>query len=326
MKNKFKSATRTKEGIVYSFFADIASRNVELFDKDKIYEQTPTSYAFKDCPARVFGLTSPSFCSSLHEVTNGEGSEKDKINTLHSSSLLGLLTFYKMKEPGQRMDIKIGEVNFSFERVVFERTNKVFSPSVGLSSIDIALYGKANGEDCVLYLESKFSEFLHRRKCTSSDKNKQYEQYYDCILQDNDIDVTSYNESGKMVVVSKKGEHYCEGIKQMVSHYIGALNSEDRKDHKIYLAPIIFDFCDTNLESAESFKKDGSVQDYKDIYPSLAKALNKNYDALNSLNPKNYPRYENEVIVIEEVLTYQTFFKKVVGYSLDETVKEYYNL
>lgn len=321
-----------------AFFCDIADKGEGVFKKDlELIKQSKTSFAFKDCPGTVFGLVSPAFCNAFHEVTSGEGSEKDKINTLHSSSLLGLLTFYKMKEPGSHINININieGIDFTFDKVVFEKTNKVFSPSVGLSSIDIALYGTANGKNCVLYLESKFSEFLHRGDSITSDKAEQYKDYYDLILKDGRIDIShTYNEkdekkTGKMTVSSKSGEqHYCEGIKQMVSHYIGALNSEDRFGRDIYLAPIIFDFSNSGLESAEVFASDGSVSDYMEIYPTLARELNSKYIQLDGIIPRKYKckRGKHEVKVIEKVLTYQSVFKELKCLELDPVVKSFYNL
>lgn len=325
----FKRASNQKGGLVYRFFSDLAEKGDGIFQRDvELIQQNKTSFAFKDCPGTVFGLSSPSFCNAFHEVTSGEGSEKDKINTLHSSSLLGLLSFYKMKEPGSHINIKIGDINFSFDKIIFEKTNKVFSPSVGLSSIDMALYGTANGGSCVLYLESKFSEFLHRGDCVSSDKAKQYQKYYEVILRDSAIDIShSYDDKrGKMIVSSKSGKHYCEGIKQMVSHYIGALNSEDRVQRDIYLAPIIFDFSDSGLESAEAFARDGSVKDYVDLYPTLANELNSKYTELDAINPKNFKRGNKAVIAIDKVLTYQSLFRDIDGIQLDSVVKSYYNL
>ena len=57
-------------------------------------------------------------------------------------------------------------VNFKFNEVKFEKENRVFHHNFGKSQIDIALYGTVsrnnNVKEAVLYLESKFSEYLYK--------------------------------------------------------------------------------------------------------------------------------------------------------------------
>lgn len=328
----FEKAKKLKGGLVYSYFTDLLKKDTLLKDIPYLKKQNTKSFAFTDCVARVFGLQSKEFCTAFHEVTTGEGAEKDKISTIHSSSLLGLLAFYKMKFDNQRMRIKLGDTNFCFDRVVFERTNPVFSKSVGLSSIDIALYGTANGKPAVLYLESKFSEYLERKESKSPDKNKQYQVYYEALSnfigEDNSgKEITFKYEDGKLIVSSSK-PHYCEGIKQMISHYIGALNSDDRKDYDIYIGSILFDFENTELKCSKDFKNEGHYSDYCSIYQKLVQEFKRSKEKFENIEPPKFIKRDSShsVTILPKIISYKDFFDQVELYELDDVVKKYYCL
>lgn len=285
------------------------------------------SFSFQKCPGEVFSLSSPQFCTAFHQVINGEGKEKYKINTLHSSSLLGLLCFYKVSEKNPlelELEFDNNRIHFRFNAVKFEKTNRVFSPSVGKSSIDIALYGEDNqSQPSVLYLESKFTEYLEFGNSKSSDKKSQYQGFFDTLNKNSELDIVHKYENSKLIL---SGNHYCEGIKQMVSHFIGAVRSEDDKDRNIYLAPILFNF---NKDfSNESFN------DYCTIYGYLAEGLNKLKgkpdELLRCFNDYSKVKKEDlkntkNLFISNKVLTYQELFPKNNNF-LDDVVKKYYFL
>lgn len=285
------------------------------------------SFSFQKCPGEVFSLSSPQFCTAFHQVINGEGKEKYKINTLHSSSLLGLLCFYKVSEKNPlelELEFDTNRIHFRFNAVKFEKTNRVFSPSVGKSSIDIALYGEDNqSQPSVLYLESKFTEYLEFGNSKSSDKKSQYQGFFNTLNKNSELDIVHKYENSKLIL---SGNHYCEGIKQMVSHFIGAVRSEDDKDRNIYLAPILFNF---NKDfSNESFN------DYCTIYGHLAEGLNKLKgrpdELLRCFNDYSKVKKEDlkntkNLFISNKVLTYQELFPKNNNF-LDDVVKKYYFL
>lgn len=332
----FEKVASSDEANVYNYFKEL--NPVFFLDSRAIYKQGRSSFAFENCPGEVFGTSSPEFCRALRDVTSGEGQEKEKINTLHSSSLLGLMCFYAVSE-NNKLKATIpfnGEnIDFEFDKAVFEKTNRVFSPSVGLSSIDIALYGRANGERVALYLESKFSEYLHIGNYTGSDKKAQYRPFYEILkrhLGDIKYEIahkSNGEEDGKLHLNGKN--HYCEGIKQMVSHLIGAVNSDDNNNvDKIYLAPILFDFRRDEDKETKFYKKcDSLFKDYEEQYSKLSKGLN---ELLGKINDKELFKYATakrteQIVVSDRVLTYQNFFEKYAPeYKLKETVKEFYRL
>lgn len=332
----FEKVSSHKDGMVYNYFKEL--RPEFFIDSRTIYEQGLSSFAFRNYPGEVFGTSSPEFYRAYLEVTSGEGREKEKINTLHSSSLLGLMCFYAVSE-SNKLKISIPfsgkNIDFEFDKVVFEKTNRVFSPSVGLSSIDIALYGTAKGKRIALYLESKFSEYLHTGNYSGSDKKAQYRPFYDILqpyLKDIKYEIKNSSNGKEDGKLHLNGKHYCEGIKQMVSHLIGAVNSEDNnKVDRIYIAPIIFDFRRENKKGTTFYQVcDNLYSDYKEQYTQLAKGLNALCDKINDKDLFKYAEATkpDQIAVSESILTYQEFFGECFsnGYTLPETVKEFYQL
>ncbi len=307
----------------FPFFRMLLEKNV-FFDSPErcnIEKRKSDTFVFENNIKTVFDIQDDCFDECYDAVINGEGNEDRKIKSIRSSSLLGLLTFYKVHSAHKlilRKIINNKVFEFLFDQVVFEKTNRVFHPSIGLSSIDVALYGTVNGKPCVLYLESKFTEYLERKDLLKTKrKNKitfpiscKYEDYYRNLFINYPGLEWKTDKNGLELLSNNGTPHYCEGIKQMISHYIGAKNSDDLfKGLKVYLGTILFDFSgyDCNVD------KDGElIKDYKKLYSELAKRLN--------------IKGGNNITVIEEAFTYQDLFSQTYGYNLDKRVKEYYQL
>lgn len=351
-KKEFEKASLTKKGKVYKYFHDNYD-NIELFKVDTldIIKQNSSSFAFARCVGDVFGVCTQEFQNAFFQVVSGKGQEINNIRTLHSSALLGLLCFYSINEENPLiidMPFNNEKVKFEFNRVEFEKTNPVFKNPIVQSCIDIALYGTANGVRAVLYLESKFSEYLEAKDYPSPDKNKRYEQFYKYLAgEDNKEDQNflkncgiSYSytnkkntEDGKLHInnIDKNKQHYCEGLKQMVSHTIGAVNSDEER-REIYLAPVLFDFGKLFDDP-----KDNAFTDYCDVYGKFAAGLKNLRDRLTTSNCyKNFfpdsnnteaplVRNKNKLFISDKVLSYQEFFKNA-NFKLPSSVKEYYNL
>ena len=277
---------------------------------------------FKNEIKDVFEIYDDRFDECYNAVANGEGHESSKIKSIRSSSLLGLLTFYKVHSGTEMVfSAKINgeDTCFCFKEVVFEKTNRVFHPSLGLSSIDIALYGTANGSECVLYLESKFTEYLEKKDMKKSTSRNgttkypisiKYKSSYEEIMSNSQYMEYNIEEKG-IELIGKDKQHYCEGIKQMISHYIGANNSEDLyKGLKVYLGTILYDFKPTG-----TVDQNGEIlEDYKACYTELARRLNK------------ISNEGSKLVVIETPFTYHDFFANLKNYELDDLVKRYYSL
>ena len=318
---------------VYEYFAH--SSYDDVFNKKglKIVQAGETSLQFKPTKdndkfktlEQAFNIILPSKCApkknhSLFrtrflEAAYGKGSELREITQLNSSALVALMCFYPVNDLNP---IKITLVadgtnhTLSLTELHLEKENPVYTPNRP-SSIDIALYGKdvSSGENVVLFLESKFGEYFGSENCRAG---KSYKEFYNEIVniqskQNPPMDIQfKADESGVEV---NGPTQYCEGIKQMISHYIGSeksyeLNQENRT---IYLGTILFDFS-----SLAPYSKN-SLEDYKTCYKGLARILN---SIANN--------HKKDIRIIDDAFTYQEFFSKVGEFKLDEDVKEFYKL
>lgn len=190
----------------------------------------------------------------------------------------------------------------------FEVKNKIGNGHP--SNIDVVLSGTYSDEPnkkAYILLECKFSEYLHWGKC-SGIKNSVYGEIYAELSETFDRmelkTVDDNKDEGTFTLTSKNGNclHYAAGIKQMISHFMGA-NSfcNEHKKADVYLAELLFDF---GQESAKW------LNDYMTLYRQLSNALN----LLEK--PQNLD-------ILPEVLTYQNLLK---GFALDSKVKEFYHL
>lgn len=91
-------------------------------------------------------------CELYNQVVNGEGNEKDKIDSVYSSSLQSLL-FFSQVSKNNKLTVNIGGNNIEFEHVQFEYKNKVIGYP---SSVDVVLSDK--GGKNILFIESKLAE------------------------------------------------------------------------------------------------------------------------------------------------------------------------
>lgn len=114
--------------------------------------------------ACIFGLDWKIFADKYLQATSGDGQEARRIRTLHSSSLLCLLCFYGVSEE-RPLNLIVEGRQVRFTSSLFEVKNPVGTDETGKehnSNMDVVLYGKdsQNGKKVILFLESKFSEYL----------------------------------------------------------------------------------------------------------------------------------------------------------------------
>ena len=318
---------------VYEYFAH--SLYDDVFNKKglKIVQAGKTSLQFEPTEdndkfktlEQAFNIILPSNCApkknhSLFrtrflEAAYGKGSEFKEITQLNSSALVALMCFYPVNELNP---IKITLVangtnhTLSLTELHLEKENPVYSPNRP-SSIDIALYGKdvSSGENVVLFLESKFGEYFGSKNCPAGISYLNDYREIANIQSEQNLLRDIYFKADESGVAVIGPTHYCDGIKQMISHYIGSeksyeLNQENRT---IYLGTILFDFSSL-APASESFLKD-----YKICYRGLSRILN----SIASIHKK-------DIRLIDDVFTYQEFFNKVEDFRIDEDVKEFYKL
>ena len=263
--------------------------------------------------ACIFGLDWKIFADKYLQATSGDGQEARRIRTLHSSSLLCLLCFYGVSEE-RPLNLIVEGRQVRFTSSQFEVKNPVGTDETGKehnSNMDVVLYGKdsQNGKKVILFLESKFSEYLTWGKY-SGISNHVYRKIY-AQLSHNGVlermglkfeenpDNRAYSD-----LASIKGNtlHYTGGIKQMVSHFLGVKNAAAGKND-IYLGEILYKFPNTIEDAQRKFK------DYDGLYKTLAEGLKQ--------------LTENKFKVLGHCLTYQEVFK---DYDLEESVRLFYSL
>ena len=266
------------------------------------------------------------FKGKLISACSGSGGEGAKITTLHSSSLCAFLFFYKVSDT-KPLNIDINGNNVAFFKVLFEYQNTVIEGR-NPSNVDIVLIGKDNkNKDIILFLESKFSEYLTAKQANVAlEYIKQYPNIYnpkdptflDAIgfeFKKNKKDgsfIHQIEREGKIEnfynIGPKQGSVYSEGIKQMISHYLGIKNylEKENKRHdkrplpkaEIYLAEIIFDFAFGKAKKC--------LEKYTNAYKALAKELNKLNKGIN---------------VLEKPLLYSLFREKDF---INPTIRKFY--
>ena len=267
--------------------------------------------------ACIFGLDWKIFADKYLQATSGDGQEARRIRTLHSSSLLCLLCFYGVSEE-RPLNLIVEGRQVAFTSSQFEVKNPVGTDETGKehnSNMDVVLYGidTQTGKKVILFLESKFSEYLTWGKYGGI-SNHVYQKIYAQLCHGGVLErmELKYEECpdkpGYSDLASVKGKtmHYAGGIKQMVSHFLGVKNAAAGKqyeDYDIYLGEILFKFPDSIEDAQRKFN------DYDGLYKTLAKGLNQ--------------ISEDKFKVLGQCLTYQDVFK---DYDLEESVRSFYSL
>lgn len=276
---------------------------------------TAIKNACADGFADLFGISERAlFREKFRQSCSGSGDELSKITTMHSSSLCALLFFYNVTE-GHPLKLTIDNQNCEFYYSGFEYQNEVIAGRTP-SNVDIVLLGKGKGKDTlvVLFLESKFSE-VFKDVGTSKEiseeyrKNKYGKEIYEKLEDTQNFSLAS--RSNNKFVIESTYPCYLEGIKQMISHYIGVRNLCDgtvydaRQDvsnaiaggAKVYLGSILYD---------EKFAGN-AFHEYQKIYRELAGILN----GITPNNPK--------VKVLPDLLGYSQMEEFV-----NKSIRDYY--
>lgn len=262
------------------------------------------------------------------------------------------------------MILTINSNKITFTDVLFEFKNTVM-PRGKPSNVDVVLLGKEydNNNKVILFLESKFFEYyrdvkkeiqISRSYLENDIGNQIYKEEIIKNIFNDEIDknnVSTFEINDKDICIKFKKDCYVEGIKQMISHYIGVDNLlkgsfYDKKDNyvklqklcdflsdnktydyknklknllnedstEIYLGEILFDFYNTYTDNKEEFKE--YFKNYNNKYENLAEFFKSKDKELNkALNAK--------IKLLNKPLTYSLF--KDNKYVSD-VIKKYYKL
>lgn len=180
----------------------------------------------KDTIKRIFHIENDIFDEKFNQACSGSGLEERRIATLHSSSLCALLFFYNVtKENPLEIEVE-GIGNVSFYDVIFEYQNVVIEHG-NPSNMDVTLLGEYDGKNVIMFLESKFSEYITGAAKHLKIKNAYLHEEMSCPIYENWPWNKSIEEGKKEFSISVSDEpSYLEGLKQMVSHYVGVRKFE----------------------------------------------------------------------------------------------------
>ena len=197
---------------------------------------------------RIFGIRK-SARGLFEAATSGDGNEKSRILTLHSSSLLAFLCFNDVANHPITID------GIVYDEVMFEVKNGVITAS-NPSNVDVLLMGENRKK--LLFLESKFTEYLSGGKVTLSPGR--YKEFYTKLTEKNNfrfsagyLPVNSKTDRSQKTQYSlytdNEPSQFLEGIKQAFSHLLGIATGPAKKQTKGNE-----DYTSTLLENADEIK------------------------------------------------------------------------
>ena len=324
---------------------DVARELASAFSEDELVPTTQTtewSMSFKSQNGedefgtlkRIFGIRE-SARGLFEAATGGNGNEKQKILTLHSSSLLAFLCFNDIANHPITIDGIVYDDGTVFNdgtvynEVMFEVKNNVINNSPGKSNIDVLLMGENRKK--LLFLESKFTEYLSGGKVTLSPHR--YEEFYSMLTEKNNfrfsagyLPVNSKTDKSQKTQYAlykgKKTSEYLEGIKQAFSHLLGIATGPAKKQTKGNE-----DYTRSLLENADEIKFASIVfncdnkkfDDYRLLYESVFE----NSDVIKDTIKDVLKKRELKLTIVPHLLQYQEVFQANFPH---EKVREFYRV
>ena len=304
--------------------------------KPLFFEENRDAHLF----ANLFSIPEedcPSFYEAFKIVTQGQGEELRKINSLISSSLLSLLAFYPLFNNTDKNKNIIINGNLYY-KCFFEVKNRVVRRP---SCIDVVLVSV--DEKKMLFLESKLSEYADGLEYSHS-----YGKGYKTLYEDYGLFMHAFDGYLKLgdckdslVLESPvdKKKIYIEGVKQSISHLIGLVQGPQYwrqgyypknyyKEYKnfydraevIEYATILFDPKEFEVNIQE-FKA------YSNLYNNTIIAHgDKILECIARWSNDAYPKYK-KIEVLKKILTYQELFSNKHNRPLlIKAVSDFYKL
>lgn len=280
--------------------------------------------------SKIFDLTVTTKMRELFKAaTSGDGDERSKIVTLHSSSLLAFLCFFDVSNHPITIDGR------EYNEVMFEVKNDVINASLGKpSNIDILLMGKNRKR--LMFLESKFTEYLSGGKVFLSPER--YKKFYDLLSEKLKLPFkTSFDkvkhkpnkshsepfETEEYCLKTKeRTSEYLGGIKQAFSHLLGIATgpaNQQASENEAYKMSL--------LENAEEIKFASIVfncdNDKFKKYDDLYKSVFENSDVIIETIKEVLNKRELKLTIVPHLLQYQEVFQ---ANFLHEKVREFYRV
>ncbi len=264
------------------------------------------------------------FKKKFDMACSGSGQELRRITTLHSSSLCALLFFYNITEKNP-LNLAIDGETFNLTNSYFEYKSPVFEHP---SNMDVVLVGKdEDGHDVVLFIESKFSEYVTSVGRVLYDQSSDYLKT--TFYERENLESYGYSvkeKSEEKYDLRSKEVCYLGGFKQMISHYIGIKNVMDGNVYskidkkkadkeidklisqgaRVILSEILFDYKigDLNLERDITYRTS-----YGRIYEKLARQINSE-------------NHNDKFHMLNKELLYSMFLEN--DHYVEPAIKEFY--
>ena len=276
---------------------------------------------------RIFGINE-SARGLFEAATSGDGNEKSRILTLHSSSLLAFLCFNDVANHPITID------GIVYDEVMFEVKNDVIDASLGKpSNIDVLLMGENRKK--LLFLESKFTEYLSGGKVFLSPDR--YKYFYELLSEKLELPfIASFDkvkhkpnkshsepfETEEYCLKTKeRTSEYLGGIKQAFSHLLGIATGPAKKQTKGNE-----DYTRSLLENADEIKFASIVfncdNDKFKKYDDLYKSVFENSDVIKDTIKDVLKKRELKLSIIPQLLQYQKVFQ---DNYLSDKVREFYD-
>lgn len=186
---------------------------------------------------------------------NGSGGElHSKAEAVHSSSMLSYNIFHVIKKT------PISFKGVTYHDVLFEVKMQTIKGSPAPANMDVVLIGEKEGKTHVMFIESKFLEYVDNKK---SELSKSYENENKWFVKNVDwLNIIKAQPS-------TKGYH--EGIKQAVTHLFGIhnllINHVNVAALKLVnIEKTSFEFVNMIYEPSESYEESNSYDNYKTLY------------------------------------------------------------
>lgn len=277
--------------------------------------------------AELFGIEDKElFNKAFKSVTEGMGKEIYKINSLESSSLLCLLTFFPLYSQQCDLTLSLPEIGtVTFNRCFYEVRNKV----IGMPScVDVALQSK-DGK-ILLYLESKLSEFEDDTD-TEEDYGISYFPLYQKLTDMLNAVHFNLDIEKNMMRLKSNNKVYIEGIKQTISHLIGLVKGPKHKIdtsydsteyEEAYKGAETLVYGTILLNPATIGIDTTAFESYKNLYADFAKTKDTTLPAIRQWAHKS--DRNKRIIILPEIMTYQCFFSQEYLSKLSERIRKFY--
>ncbi|NCU28719.1 MAG: hypothetical protein EOM85_03570 [Candidatus Moranbacteria bacterium] len=307
-----------------------------LYFEDKIHRTGPNTYQIKEinnlgkCGTliKIFDIeNSELFKQKYQQAISGKGDEEKNILTLISSSLCALLFFYNVTEDNSLM-LNLNGSKVIFTESIFEFKSRVISPRAP-SNVDVTLLGRdENGKKVILFIEAKLTEYYLGISLRSAKISNAYliSEYGRLIYGGNiGYRIEMFENQFKLASLIHGEKSYVNGVKQMISHFIGVQNGLNRnyanndidilnrvtncienENAKAYLGSIIFD---KNIGILKLDESRTAIGDYRDRYEVLQKVISK---------VNNNERFE----MLESLLVYSVFENN--DFNVEDRIKQFY--